>query len=141
MDLSGWVLRSLSDRFIMPRTFKSCIKLLSHCTTDIKLVPEHNETHQILSRFSKRVEKIKPYTSKQTKSSLHLLTKRSKSFKKTKKIHQVRPNTKEIKILHRTKGIYKRQICIRFLYLHYPNFSKEVNYFQMIIYFKIQLPR
>ena len=137
MDLSGWILRSLSDRFIMPRTFKSGIKLLSHCTTDIKLVPELNETHQILSRFSKRVEKIKPYTSKQTKSSLHLLTKQSKSFKKTKKIHQVRH--KEIKILHRTKGIYKRQICIRFLYPHYPNFSKEVNYFQRN--FKIQLLR
>ena len=78
----------------------------------------------MLPRFSKRVEKIKPYTSKQTKSTLHLFTKQSKSFKKTKKKHQVRHNTEEIKIHHRTKGIYKPQICIRFLYPHYPYFFK-----------------
>ena len=74
--------------------------------------------------FQKELRRLNHILGKKTKSTLHLFTKQSKSFKKTKKKHQVRHNTEEIKIHHKMKGVYKPQICIRFLYPHYPYFFK-----------------
>ena len=141
MDLSGRVLRSLSDTFIMPRTFKSCIKLLSHCTTDIKLVPEHNETHQILPKFSKRAEKIKPYTSK-LKPNLHFTCSPSSQnhLKRLRRKTRLGIILKKSKYITEQKAYINHKFVLDFSIRTILIFSKEVNYFQMIMNIKIQLP-